>query len=460
MKCDQSPISARPKAPRAKRRRDEDKGDECSDAVTFRQEEGPTRQAARALTSLASDFDDRILEVFLRGLLRIVAVSPRDTERTAAVIRDVVDVASARQMNVEVYGSARTGIILPCSDLDFAIVPCPPPPAPEVVVAGRRVEHDPRTIGRMGALARATVSDVEPQRSVSMYSGGFSHLSKRERAAVAGQQLHYVVKALQNDRRFTRIRKILHAQVPIIKCVHRSTSCEIDFSFTTDGIQSSDYIIRQLAAPGLVLARGLIIILKALLEQWSLNDPSMGGLGSFPVALMVIWYLRSEGVHYAQGLQHSYAVHLLGFLKYYGDDFDYKNLAIDVNRMSTFSKYCTSEFIILNPLDTTRNAAKACTRFGSEVRRKFYATFKSLIDVSLVEMRHHHDASKEEQQALGTLKGMFFNTLQQADRDRAGLTGIMESRDVGCLQQLWTDDCVYYGGNVFACSDGQQCEDY
>ncbi|CUI15271.1 DNA polymerase sigma-like protein, putative [Bodo saltans] len=328
-----------------KRPREEDSDPRPHSALTTRHasskvESSPrlTVQAVAASTVVTSDFDDRILEVFLRGLLRMVAVSQRDAERTTAIIRDVVEVATAREMYVEVYGSARTGIVLPSSDLDFAIVPSSEQHSVATKRHGGGGDNEKRDTVRNSILGRATSGEIELRPTIS--STSFAHLSKRERVAIAGQQLHAVVRALQNDRRFTRIRKILHAHVPIIKCVHRASNCEIDFSFTPDGIRSSDFIVAQLAAPELVLGRGLIIIIKSLLSQWSINDPSTGGLGSFPVALMVIWFLRSEGVHYEKGLKNSYAVHLLGFLKYYGEDFDYKNLAIDLVNMSTFKKYC------------------------------------------------------------------------------------------------------------------------
>lgn len=428
----------RPERPRRGRgsERDTSSNDEDAPPRTLRRledskatREGTVPRAAAStsgsLDSKTCDFDDRGLEVFLREFLKAVRVSDEDVQRRSAIITDVQDAVGKRGLYSEVYGSARTGVLLPSSDLDFYV-------ADEPIPTAEALKHSSVIFG-----------------------------SRAERHAAASSRMRHVVNALRADRRFTQIIRIAHANVPIVKAVHRASNTQLDFSFTHDGILTSELLNRHMALEHCRLARGLVIVIKALLAQWNVNDPSTGGLGSFPVSLMVLWFLESEGVHYGPGLRNSFSVNLIGFLKYFGEDFDFKNFAIDFGRRQTIKKPLSVELTILNPLEPSRNAAKACTKYGSEIRKMFKDTRDALMRIAM------EPANSMKISSLHLIMRLFESTLQtQADSSSVGgyfwtrLTQFCRSGDnhvsiatiskkVSLLPQgMWNELQVYTGGNV------------
>lgn len=382
---------------------------------------------ASASPSAANDFSDKALDVFLSHFLRAVAVSPADVERRCQVIHEVQDAVAAKNLRAEIYGSVRTGIVLPSSDIDFFL---------------------------------SDASGVAQSASSSARTN--FHGTRRERQAEASHQLRFIVNLLHDDRRFTRVVKIAHANVPIVKCVHKRTGCEIDISFTPDGLATSDCLVRHMQDSRCRMARGVIIMVKALLAEWSLNDPSCGGLGSFQVSLMVLWFLKTEACHYGPMFLNSIGVHLLGFLKYFGEDFDFKNQGIDLNRLTLFSKPCSSELTIMNPIDPSRNAAKACTRFGSEVRRRFAEANRVLLPIavepasllsltSLRTMVRHFSSTIKRFESCDEVLKTCLRVAQSNGQSAPATVDLLavhaKKRSYLRPQNTWNELSVYTGGN-------------
>lgn len=418
----------------------------------------PQKRAVPSQTRRSNMLHDRAVEVFLRAFLQMIALNEYDIRRNQSVMEDVMNALNSRGLTAFVYGSMRTGVCLPSSDFDFYI-------AEHTAARSQPSSQSSGDVKRPSLISDQLSTPVVPVLS----SSRMAMMSRRERQAFASRQLHNLVGILRSDRRFDRIQKIAHANVPIVKCVHKHTGTEIDFSFTPDGVDSSEYLNRRMKEDVCFLARSLIILVKSMLTEWRLNDPSVGGLGSFPVSLMVLWFLESEGSQYNDTLRHSVFVNLVGFLKYYGEDFDYRNLAIDVGRGGTFAKPCTTELMLMNPLEPTRNAAKACSKFGSEIRRKFaeaYQMFMALSTLSAADVFDNKNASKKSiGQLFGKLMGRTVaknlndsgraiavetNHLQIVDAlikfADAEVRGTSSSQHVA--QHKWNTMSMYVGGNL------------
>ena len=253
----------------------------------------------------------------------------------------------------------------------------------------------------MGPLVRQLISQAAQfRRAGSAAAPNAAEMSRgRLQTAVRHQQRY----GTGGPPVFVGFKPIINAKVPLLKCTHRPTQLEVDLSFALDGARSSDYLIARLNSQRpqcLVAARGLIVLLKHLLHEADLNDPSVGGLGSFPLCLMVVWFLESE-VHknFPIELQGSYSVLLTRFFAYYGDTFDSKHYGIDCVGKEMFAKAASTVLMIKNPLDRSLNAASACSRYFSDVRPLFQRLNKAFMQAMAPSSPTHSAASSSSSSA-------------------------------------------------------------
>ena len=71
--------------------------------------------------------------------------------------------------------------------------------------------------------------------------------------------------------------------------------------------------------------RPLILVLKAFLWSWKLNDTASGGIGSYLLAILVICYLQNH-----KDEENDLGQHLVNFFDFYGNKFDYENMGISI----------------------------------------------------------------------------------------------------------------------------------
>ncbi len=298
------------------------------------------------------------LEAQLRKALRALQPTPDDVSRRRRALCDLAKVLQEQQILAQIYGSSRTGLALPWSDID--VFACEPPPG--------------RDFARETPLEPSVDGTGSSQSIVPLISSSMMAMSRREREAFAGLKLSKILRALRGrGSPFGSINPIRHARVPIVKCRHIPTGIEVDCSLSVDGLATSDYLNHQLGSPGMALGRPLIVLVKALLEKHGLNDPSVGGLGSFATSLLVLWFLRSEVIpHYPREELGNIAFVLQGLLHHYGNVFDNKRSAIDISRWTLFAKPLSNEIVVMNPLDPSQNSAKACNSF-----QRIAAVFRS-----------------------------------------------------------------------------------
>lgn len=209
-------------------------------------------------------------------------LSPTQEEQAArsAAVQGVFEVIKYIWPNckVEVFGSFRTGLYLPTSDID-------------VVILGSGIK-DPQT--------------------------GLQGLSR----------------ALSQKGIAKKIQVIAKARVPIIKFVEKKSGVSFDISFdAVNGPKAADYIKDAvLKCPPL---RPLCLILKVFLQQRELNEVYSGGIGSYALLAMLMAMLQNLRGH--QGLRElNLGILLIQFFEFYGRKLNTSDVGISCNGAGIF----------------------------------------------------------------------------------------------------------------------------
>lgn len=283
-----------------------------------------------------------VLDVKLKELLRSLTPTQSERQRKLSVIKDAQRALAEVGLRVDVYGSLLTGLVTPSSDIDC------------VMTADLAF---PQSAKRMPEALERTL------RNLANIKG----LSARERKMCCSGGIRAVAQAIRNTRQFGSVLTIAHARVPIVKSRHREEDVKVDFSFEQDGLSTSMFLCEEMQRPGNECARGLIVLIKTMITNWALDDPSVGGLGSFPIAMMVLWYLQCEATRLPSEIRGSLGVLFAGFLKFFGSDFDFRRQGLDYLQRKAFTKPVSSELFIVNPVSAGTNCAKAAHLFAMRV---------------------------------------------------------------------------------------------
>ncbi|KAJ2938957.1 hypothetical protein O0L34_g17769 [Tuta absoluta] len=209
-------------------------------------------------------------------------MSPTETEhlvRTTVVnrIRHAI-LTLWPQARVEVFGSFRTGLYLPTSDIDLVV------------------------IGQWEKLPLWTL----------------------ERELVG-----------QDIAEKESIKVLEKATVPIVKMTDKYSDVKVDISFNmSSGVKSAE-LIKQYKEKYPCLSR-LVMVLKQFLLQRDLNEVFTGGISSYSLILMCISFLqlhpRPERLRQPQNL----GVLLVEFFELYGRKFNYVKTAIRVKNGGSY----------------------------------------------------------------------------------------------------------------------------
>lgn len=287
----------------------------------------------------------------------LYALSPTSGDRDAKlrVIDAVRRTLQRIGLHTEIYGSLCTGVVIPASDVDCVML--------RSTDTHTAANLSPKLSSALLSLSAAATGSATNREVRTALSGGIRVVGTR----------------LRTDPAFTNVLFIAHAKVPIVKCRHRTEGVKVDLSFEKDGCVSSNYLCELFCEPGNELARPLIVLVKALVNNCGLDDPSVGGLGSFPISLLVLWYLKQcVPSRYSAELQRSIAALLVGFLKYYSSEFDHRRQGIDYVQQRTFAKAPADDLFIANPLRPGTNCARAATLYTSRVVPCFHRAFEAL----------------------------------------------------------------------------------
>ncbi|KAF5776975.1 putative polynucleotide adenylyltransferase [Helianthus annuus] len=211
-------------------------------------------------------------------------LSPTAEEQVSrnAAVESVSDVIKYiwHDCKIEVFGSFKTGLFLPSSDVDMVI------------------------------------------------------LESRMKTPQMG--LYALSKALSQRGVAKKIQVIAKARVPIIKFVEKRSGISFDVSFDMEnGPKAAEYI--QDAISKWPPLRPLCLILKVFLQQRELNEVYSGGIGSYALLAMLIAMLRNSMGTRASP-EHNLGVLLVTFFDMYGRKLNTSDVGVACDGGTFFSK--------------------------------------------------------------------------------------------------------------------------
>ncbi|XP_044473777.1 terminal nucleotidyltransferase 4B [Mangifera indica] len=215
--------------------------------------------------------------------------TPEEQALRNAAVESVFDVIKYIWPNCkpEVFGSFRTGLYLPTSDID-------------VVILGSGIKNPPT---------------------------GLQALSR----------------ALSQQGIAKKIQVIAKARVPIIKFVEKKSGVSFDISFDAqNGPKAAEFIKDALSKwPQL---RPLCLILKVFLQQRQLNEVYSGGIGSYALLTMLMALLKSF-TKCQTSPEHNLGVLLVHFFDMYGRKLNTQDVGVSCKGSGTFFKKSRKGFM-------------------------------------------------------------------------------------------------------------------
>eukprot|EP00192_Tetraselmis_astigmatica_P006635 CAMPEP_0117657214 /NCGR_PEP_ID=MMETSP0804-20121206/5212_1 /TAXON_ID=1074897 /ORGANISM="Tetraselmis astigmatica, Strain CCMP880" /LENGTH=770 /DNA_ID=CAMNT_0005463655 /DNA_START=345 /DNA_END=2658 /DNA_ORIENTATION=- len=230
-----------------------------------------------------------------RQMVRMMGALDRELElcnKDAAMVAKELQLCLSRDcpdLRLSTFGSQATGLALPGADLDMQILMTPE----QYEDAGSYLQDVSRSIRRIKAV---------PPRS---------------------------------------ILELPRARTPIIKFVHYCGDwpVPVDIAFphpSRNGQPATEWQQRMVEEQPLL--RPMSLLLKVILKQNGLDDPSQGGLGGYSLVNMIAFYLRhgynragTSSPTKSPGAElgaRQLAEHVLGFLRLYGTEFPFQKWAI------------------------------------------------------------------------------------------------------------------------------------
>ena len=185
--------------------------------------------------------------------------------------------------DLEVFGSERTGLAFPTSDIDFRLV-------------------SPRQRGEESALAMLPPKRKERMRGVNdLYR--LWHLMKNSKAYM-----------------FCQIR---HARYPLLMLQDRDSRLDVQIVLANDSSLTRQCIERyQRRIPYL---HKLFFVVKTMFDVRGLNDVFRGGFGSYTILMMIVASIRHKS--HPRGDAAGALVHFLKFYAY--QDFSKEGISIE-----------------------------------------------------------------------------------------------------------------------------------
>ena len=247
-------------------------------------------------------------------------------------VQDSVD-KSIPDYEVNLYGSHATNLCLPWSDLDV------------VLIKKDNVENDGNQI----------------DNNVNLML-----LSK-------------LYEYIRNEPWVKDCKLISKASVPIIKLitVEKFNNMSIDISIQDDkhfGLKCVELVKKFIDEYKSL--KPLVLAIKNILKSANLNDPYKGGISSYGLILMIIFFLQKQktsGIDISPGENYCNLGKLFfDFIKFYAIFFESNKVIININDDNNLNNYNEYDFhnmghsydlIIVDPLNKYNNVAKSCLQF-------------------------------------------------------------------------------------------------
>ncbi|CAA7402530.1 unnamed protein product [Spirodela intermedia] len=243
--------------------------------------------------------------------------------------------------DVEVFGSFRTGLYLPTSDVD-------------VVILNSKVKT--------------------PQMGLSALARAMSQKSIAKKIQVIGK-----------------------ARVPIIKFVEKQSGIAFDISFDMQsGPDAADFI--KDAVSKMPAVRPLCLILKMFLQQRELNEVFSGGIGSYALITMLIAHLqthwRGQSLLSQKLQEHNLGTLLVSFFEFYGRKLNNWHVGVSCKVAGNFFLKSTRGFLnsdrpyllsIEDPQEPSNDIGRNSYNYF-KVKSAFATAYSSLTDAHIMSL--------------------------------------------------------------------------
>ncbi|XP_060132073.1 terminal nucleotidyltransferase 4B isoform X1 [Zootoca vivipara] len=179
------------------------------------------------------------------------------------------------------------------------------------------------------------------------------------------------------------------ATVPIIKLTDSFTEVKVDISFNVQNGVKAALLIRDFIKKYPVLPY-LVLVLKQFLLQRDLNEVFTGGIGSYSLFLMAVSFLQLHPREDACTPNANYGVLLIEFFELYGRHFNYLKTGI---RIKDGGSYVAKDEVQKNMLDGYRPSMlyiEDPLQPGNDVGRSSYGAMqvKQAFDYAYVVLSH------------------------------------------------------------------------
>ncbi|PNF28796.1 Non-canonical poly(A) RNA polymerase PAPD5 [Cryptotermes secundus] len=246
----------------------------------------PNRTYGRGVIGLHEEIED---------FYNYMCPTVEEHELRISVVRRIEKVVLSlwRDAKVEIFGSFRTGLYLPTSDIDLVV------------------------IGKWETLPLRTLEQ----------------------------------SLLEHDIAEPSTLKVLDkATVPIVKLTDKKSDVKVDISFNmSNGVKSAE-LIKDFKQRFPVLSK-LVLVLKQFLLQRDLNEVFTGGISSYSLILMTISFLQLHPRQNAFCPGANLGVLLIEFFELYGRKFNYMKTGIRVKDGGT---YISKEEVLRGMIDGHR----------------------------------------------------------------------------------------------------------
>ena len=251
---------------------------------------------------------------------------------------------SIPEYQVHLYGSHATNLCLPWSDLDIVLLP-----------------------------KKLNINLIKGENNQALLSKLYENL--------------------KNQKWVKDIYYISNASIPIIKIytIEIYNNIPIDISIQEEnhfGLKCVELVKRFMNE--FESLKPLVLAIKNILKRANLNDPYKGGISSYGLILMIIYFLKRQsfaGIDISLGENKNNLGHLFyDFLYFYSFEFEFgkniiyiKNTSNDLDDLKYQNISLGAKLIIIDPLNPNNNVAKSCFQ-NMGIKMAFIISLKSLLE--------------------------------------------------------------------------------
>ena len=240
---------------------------------------------------------------------------------------------------------------------------------------------------------------------------------------------------IQSKNIYKQINYIGKTQVPLIKMVMNDAYSNISLDISLEdanhyGVHCVDFVNAKRNQYAVLTP--LTLAIKNILQKANLNDPYKGGLSSYGVILLILYFIKQQEIQGKEVNIDSLGVLFYDFLYYYGFTFDPSKAMIDIEgRVSNNNtnngiitpfhmQMMNGELVIVDPLNNHNNVGKNTRQFNMI---KLAFTIAYICAKECCECGCHYQYGeyyKGEEMVEHCLLKRIFNSVKRFDQEEFG----------------------------------------